>query len=237
MTLHRLGVNKRHLDWLAAQNLCKLSHHTLADTNIVRFDGGTGDMYYTLINHFHQLSRSHLRGLAACAHMHVRHASEHRVTFLIEFLPTHIGITVEHRTTSTTIRALHGLFRISHQIHDLATRLNVSRQSLLDGRCHRRAPTQGKDAIEILKHVKYNVAFQFTEFRLAVLFEILGDPHSRIIFDLIIGIGKRQIHHLRHFLADTCFARAHHADDHGDRPTHTSHETNHLICSGQEAMY
>jgi len=233
MTLHRLGVDKRHFVRLASQHLRKLAHHTLSDTDIVWFDGGTGDMDYTLINHFHQLSRRGLGRLATRAHMHVRHAPEHRVTFLVELLPTLIGIAIKHRTASTAICPLHGFLRIGHKIHDLAAVRDILRQSFLNGRRHRRSPTQGKDTVEILEHIKHDVAFQPPEFRFPILFEVLGNPHSGIMLNLIVRIGERQLHHLRHFLADTSLARPHHADDHGDRPTHTTHRR---ITSYAQAM-
>ena len=97
------------------------------------------------------------------------------------------------------------------------------------------ASAQGEDAVEILQHVKHNVAFQLTELRFAVPFEIFGNLHSRVMFDLVVGVGERQLHHLRHFLADAGLARAHHADDDGDGSTHSSHRIGHLMCSGQDA--
>lgn len=88
MPLHRLGVNQCHFGRLVPQHLRKLAHHTFAYAHIVWFDGGSGDVDDTLIDHFHQLSRGHLRGLSVGAHLHIGHASEHRVAFLVQLLPT-----------------------------------------------------------------------------------------------------------------------------------------------------
>ena len=235
MPLHRLGVNQCHFGGLVSQHLRKLAHHTFAYAHIVWFDGGSGDVDDTLIDHFHQLSRGHLRGLSVGAHLHIGHASEHRVAFLVQLLPTLVGVAVEHRTAAAAVGAFHGFLRISHQIHDLAAVGDVFGEPLLDGRGHWSAPAQGEDAVEILQHVKHNVAFQLTELRFAVPFEIFGNLHSRVMFDLVVGVGERQLHHLRHFLADAGLARAHHADDDVDGSTHSSHRIGHLMCSGQDA--
>ena len=133
------------------------------------------------------------------------------------------------------MRAFHGFLRIGHQIHDLAAVGDVFGEPLLDGRGHWSAPAQGEDAVEILQHVKHNVAFQLTELPVRRTFEIFGNLHSRVMFDLVVGVGERQLHHLRRFLADAGLARAHHADDDGDGSTHSSHRIGQRMCSGQDA--
>ncbi len=223
MALHRLRMDQRNLRRLASQYLRQLVHGALADTNIVWFDGGTGDVHDSLVDHFHQLSRRGPRRLSVRTHIYVGHLAKHRITLLVELLPPFVGVPVEHRSATRTIGAFHGFLRVGHQVHDLATVGNVFRQTLLDGRSHRGTPSQGEDAVEVLKHVEYDIAFQLTELGFAVPFEIFGNPHSRIQFDLIVRIGERQVHHLRHFLADARLAGAHHADDHRKRPTHAAH--------------
>ncbi len=129
MPLHRLGVNQCHFGGLVPQHLRKLAHHTFAYAHIVWFDGGSGDVDDTLIDHFHQLSRGHLRGLSVGAHLHIGHASEHRVAFLVQLLPTLVGVAVEHRTAAAAVGAFHGFLRIGHQIHDLAAVGDVFRRA------------------------------------------------------------------------------------------------------------
>ena len=208
-------------------------HRPLADTHIIRFDSRTGDVHHALTNHIHHLPRRHLRRLATRAHTHIGDPTEHRVTFLIQLLPTGVGVSVQHRTATATIGAFHGLGRISVQVDDATAAIDVFGKGRLRGRRHRSATAQGEDAVEILQHVGDKIGLDLAERRFAFALEKLGDAHAYVMLNLHVGIGERQIHDMGDFLADTGLSRAHHADNDGNRNGMTN--AAHCICSGQEA--
>ena len=111
MTLHRLGVDKSHLGGLVPQYLRKLVHRAFADAHVVRLDRGTGDMYGSLSDHIHQLSRRGLRRLTMRAHMHVRDLPEYRITITVQLLPTLVGIAVQPPRLARSMASLGSAIR------------------------------------------------------------------------------------------------------------------------------
>ena len=217
MPLHGLRMDQRHTSHPIPQQLGQVAHRPLPDAHIVRVDAGTGHVHGSFVDHIlHPPCRLRRRQTVGMHH-HIRHIPEHRIAHLVQRLPPFVGVAVEHRPAAAAPGAFHRLAGVGHQIDHLAALGYVLGQAFAYRGRHRGTPAQREDAVEPVDGSSDQIALDLTERGLAVPFEVFGDGHAHLTFDLHVRVEERQIHQLRGLPSDAGLARAHHADHHGLR--------------------